>query len=168
MVFRSRSSSPYDAGCLLNISGSRGAFTYRGSAEQIEESTQSSLLIRRHSNQFHTEFFLSRPADDRKVSGQGVSDEIDAYPYLVAFLHEHHAPDAASFQGHIDDQSASSPFAREHGRQHDGKPRALSFFHGTPPLDHVFNERSRGISSRPSMSGINLYPPESDLRPDRA
>src|SRR6185295_4944830 len=115
---------PYGAGHSLNLSGSWGGVTQRGSVEQIEESTQSSLLIRRHSNQFHTEFFPPRPADDGQVSGQGVTDEIDAYPYIVAFLHGHCAPDARSFQGHIDHQSTSRPFAEEHGRQHDGKPRA--------------------------------------------
>jgi hypothetical protein len=109
-------------------------------AEQIEESMQSSLLIRRHSNQIHTKLLLPRPADDCKVSGQDFSDEIDPYPYIVAFPQWHRVSDAASFQGHIDHQPTSYPFAEEHGRQYDGKPRALSFLHGTPLLDHVLDE----------------------------
>ncbi len=88
---------------------------------------QSSLLIRRHANQFHTEFVLSRPADDGKVPRQGVSDEIDTDLHIVAFLHWHRAPDAASFQGHIDHHSTARPFAEEQGRQHDRKPGAFPF-----------------------------------------
>src|SRR5437870_136992 len=118
----------------MNLSGRGGGFTYRGRAEQMEESTQSRLLIRRHSNQFHTELFLPRPADDGKVPAQGLSDEIDTDSYIVSFRHGHSAPDAACFQGHIDHQSSSRPFSEEQGRQHDGKPLALSFLHGATLL----------------------------------
>jgi len=100
----------------MNLRGRGGGFTYRGRAEQMEESMQSRLLIRRHSNQFHTELFLPRPADDGKVPGQGVSDEIDTDSYIVSFVHGRRAPDAASFQGHIDHQTPSRPFAEEHDR----------------------------------------------------
>src|SRR5438132_12768632 len=91
----------------MNLRGRGGGFTYRGRAEQMEESTQSRLLIRRHSYQFHTEIFLPRPADDSKVPAQGVSDEVDTDPYIVSFVHGHSAPDAASFQGQIDHQFPS-------------------------------------------------------------
>jgi hypothetical protein len=74
----------------------------------MEESTQSRLLIRRHSNQFHAEFFLPRPTDDGKVPTHGLSDEIDTDPYRISFVHGQRAPDAASFQGQIDHQSPSS------------------------------------------------------------
>ena len=101
---------------------------------------QPSLLIRRHSNQFHTEFFLPRPADDGKVPSQRFSNEIDPYPDIVSLVHGHRASDAASFQGYIDHQSTACLFAEEHGRQHDGNPRALSFLQGTPFLVHVLDE----------------------------
>ncbi len=62
------------AGRSMNLRGRGGGFTDRGRAEQMEESMQLRLLIRRHANQFHTELFLPQPADDGKVPAQGVSD----------------------------------------------------------------------------------------------
>ena len=53
----------------MNLRGRGGGFTDRGRAEQMEESMQLRLLIRRHANQFQTELFLPRPADDGKVPG---------------------------------------------------------------------------------------------------
>ena len=57
------------AGRSMNLRGRGGGFTDRGRAEQMEESMQLRLLIRRHANQFQTELFLPRPADDGKVPG---------------------------------------------------------------------------------------------------
>ena len=66
LVGRRKSSYPYGAGCSLNLSGICGGFTERSRLEQIEESTQSSLLIRRQSNQFHTGILPSSTSGRRQ------------------------------------------------------------------------------------------------------
>ena len=142
---------PYCARGLVKIRDTCDGCSDMGRAEQIEKVAQALLLIRCHSNQFHTELVLPRPANDSEVSGQSFADEIETHPDIVSFLHGSRAPDAASFQGHIEHHSASSPFAGEHGRQHDGKPRTLSSLHGTALLDNVIDEIDATFA--PSLSG---------------
>ena len=57
----------YRQGHSLKRSAPCGGFTYRRTAEQIEELPQSRLLIWCHANQFHAEHVLFRPTDDSQV-----------------------------------------------------------------------------------------------------